>query len=135
MTHSPKIQAIVSKFISDLSAALAEEGSAAITAALTSLGGGGNTPTPFRKRGPGRPKGTLGRKARPKGAKRTSEELEAMTKSLLSTIKRNPGQRIEQIAATMNVSTKDLALPIQKLLASKQIGKKGQRRATAYAAK
>jgi hypothetical protein len=134
----PRIQAIVNQFIADLSQALAEEGSAAIAAALGTLGGG-EVPAPFgagaKKRGPGRPKGSVGApktKARAKGAKRTPEELEALTKSLLGVIRKSPGSRIEEIAATLEVPTKELQLPTIKLLEAKAISKKGQKRATVY---
>jgi hypothetical protein len=137
MTNSPAIQAIVQRFIAELSAALADEGSAAIRLALGG-GGAGDIPTPFAKRGPGRPAGSKPGpkpKARAKGAKRSSDELESQAKAFLAYVKKNPGQRIEQIAKAINISTKDLALPVQKLLSEKAISKKGQRRATSYTAK
>ena len=39
------------------------------------------------------------------------------------------------IGKTMNVATKELALPVQKLWAAKAIRTKGQKRATKYFAK
>lgn len=145
MTNSPKIQAIVQEFIAKISQALAEEGSAAITAALS--GGTAEPATPVR-RGPGRPPGSKpgpkpkaaapaapAARGRGKGAKRTPDELEAQTKTFLSYLKKNPGQRVEQISKAIGISTKDLALPIQKLLEEKTISKKGERRATTYSAR
>lgn len=146
MTNSPKIQAIVQEFIAKISEALAEEGSAAIRAALA---GGGDSPTPFAvKRGPGRPPGAKpgpkpeaapkaapAARSRAKGAKRTAEELEAQSRAFLAYVKKNPGQRVEQISKAIGVSTKDLALPVQKLLEDRSISKKGQRRATTYSAR
>jgi len=70
--------------------------------------------------------------ARRKGAKRSPEELEALTKSLLAYVRKNAGQRIEQIAEGMGTSTKELALPAKKLIAGKQLATKGQKRATTY---
>jgi hypothetical protein len=140
MTNSPKIQAIVQEFIGKISQALAEEGSAAIRSAL-----GGEMPAPSAKRRPGRPPGPSSSSSsaaaapkaakRSKGAKRTPEELESQTKALLAQIKKNPGQRIEVIGKAIGITTKDLALPIIKLLENKSITKKGQRRATTYFAK
>jgi hypothetical protein len=72
-------------------------------------------------------------KLRAKGVKRTPEELEALTKSVLAHIKRNPGQRVEQIAASLGTSTKELALPILKL--GKALKTQGQRRGTKYTAR
>jgi len=69
---------------------------------------------------------------RSKGAKRTTEELEALMKKLHAFIAKNPGQRVEQIGGSLGVPTKELVLPVKKLLAEKQIGTKGQKRATTY---
>ena len=69
---------------------------------------------------------------RGKGAKRAPEELEALTKKLRTFIAKNPGQRVEQIGKSLDMPTKELALPIKKLIAEKQIGTKGQKRATTY---
>ena len=70
-----------------------------------------------------------------KGAKRTPEELEALVKKLHSHIAKNPGQRIEQIGTALDVPTKELALPIKKLLSEKKLSKKGAKRATTYFSK
>jgi hypothetical protein len=101
------------------------------------------------KRGPGRPRGSgrlakraakaPGRQgraaARAKGAKRAPDELERLTTQLHQYIKANPGQRIEQVAAAMGTPTKELNLPVRKLIANKQLRTKGQKRATQYYAK
>ena len=47
-------------------------------------------------------------------------------------IKSNPGQGVEQIAKALGTSTKELTLPIRKLLGDKKITSKGQKRATRY---
>lgn len=72
---------------------------------------------------------------RKKGAKRTPEELEALVSSLVGYVRKNPGQRIEQIGAGLGIGTKELALPAKKLIADKQLRTKGQKRATTYFAK
>jgi ribosome-associated translation inhibitor RaiA len=74
-------------------------------------------------------------KLRAKGAKRTPEELEALLKKLHAYIGKAPGQRIEQIGSALAISTKELVLPIKKLIGDKRISKKGQKRATTYWAK
>lgn len=74
-------------------------------------------------------------RARKKGAKRTPEELEALVGSLVDYVRKNPGQRIEQIGAALGIGTKELALPAKKLIADKQLRTKGQKRATTYFAK
>jgi hypothetical protein len=67
-----------------------------------------------------------------RGIKRTQEDLEALSSQLASFVKANPGMRIEQINKELGTSTKDLALPIRKLLADNVITSKGQKRSTTY---
>lgn len=72
---------------------------------------------------------------RKKGAKRTADELEQLIKQLHVYISKNPGQRIEQIAQGLDISTKELNLPAKKLISDKKLSTKGQKRATTYFAK
>jgi ElaB/YqjD/DUF883 family membrane-anchored ribosome-binding protein len=72
---------------------------------------------------------------RKKGAKRTPEELEQLIKKLHTYVGKNPGQRIEQIAQGLDISTKELNLPAKKLIGDKKLSTKGQKRATTYFAK
>ena len=77
----------------------------------------------------------LGRVGRPRGgrgAKRTSADLEALSQKFASFVKANPGLRIEQINKQLGTTTKDLALPIRKLISEGVIGAKGQKRSTTY---
>jgi hypothetical protein len=73
----------------------------------------------------GRPRGN-------RGAKRTAADLEAMSEKFASFVKANPGLRIEQINKELGTTTKDLALPIRKLIADRVISAKGQKRSTTY---
>ncbi len=72
---------------------------------------------------------------REKGQKRDPGEIERLTGRLLDYIKGNAGQRIEQIAAGMGTVTKELNLPVKKLIAQKSLKTKGQKRATQYFAR
>lgn len=72
---------------------------------------------------------------RKKGAKRTAEELEQLIKKLHGYVAKNPGQRIEQIAQSLDITTKELNLPAKKLISEKRLSTKGQKRATTYFAK
>jgi hypothetical protein len=72
------------------------------------------------------------RGGRKKGAKRSPKQLENITSKLLAHIKANPGQRIEEVAGHIGMKTKELTLPIKKLVAEKKITKKGEKRATTY---
>lgn len=76
----------------------------------------------------------LGR-VRGRGAKRTSDELDKLQSQFLDFVRENPGLRIEQINKKLNTTTKDLALPIRKLIAEGQLSAKGKKRSTTYFAK
>jgi len=70
--------------------------------------------------------------SRGKGEKRSPATIKRTTDALAAYVKSNSGKRIEEISKAMGVSTKDLALPIKKLLSSKRISKRGEKRATKY---
>lgn len=78
------------------------------------------------------PKRGRGRGGRKKGAKRSSKQLEHITETLLNHVKANPGERIEAIAKKIDIKSRDLTLPVKKLVAEKKITKKGEKRATTY---
>ena len=67
-----------------------------------------------------------------RGAKRTSDELEKLQHDFLAFVHKNPGLRIEQINKELGSSTKDLALPIRKLVADGSLKVKGKKRSTTY---
>src|SRR5216110_2589939 len=76
--------------------------------------------------------GQVGRPRGGRGAKRTAADLEALSSKFASYVKSNPGLRIEQINKELGTTTKDLALPIRKLIADGKITTKGQKRSTKY---
>jgi hypothetical protein len=78
---------------------------------------------------PAKGKATTGRA---KGYRRRPEDMETMVAAVGSYIDATPGHGAEQIAAALNVSTKELALPIRKLLNAGQIRTEGQKRGTRY---
>ena len=73
----------------------------------------------------GRPRGG-------RGAKRSAADLEALSERFASFVKSSPGLRIEQINKELGTTTKDLALPIRKLIAEGIVAAKGQKRSTTY---
>jgi hypothetical protein len=77
----------------------------------------------------------LGRAGRPRGgrgAKRSPADLAALSDRVASFVKTNPGLRIEQINKQLDTTTKDLALPIRKLISDGVIAAKGKKRSTTY---
>ena len=66
------------------------------------------------------------------GEKRPPAELAKLTEKLGEYIKAHPGLRIEPIGKALGTPTKELSLPIKKLLAAKKIRSEGQKRATEY---
>ena len=74
---------------------------------------------------------SIGR-VRGRGAKRTAAELDQLADSFVEYVTKNPGLRIEQINKELGTSTKDLQLPIRKLLADGAIKAKGKKRSTTY---
>lgn len=98
---------------------------AALETLETGLGGG-------LRRG-GAAKGLLGGpRGRRKSGKRTPDEISEAADQLLDYIRENPGQRMEAIAKSLGSSTKDLTLPIKKLLQQNAVRVEGQKRATSY---
>lgn len=67
-----------------------------------------------------------------KSGKRSPDEIAAAADRLLQYIRENPGQRMEAIAVALSSSTRELALPIKRLLRGRQIQVQGQKRATSY---
>ena len=69
---------------------------------------------------------------RASGEKRPPAELAKLTEKLGEYIKGHPGLRIEPIGKALGAPTKELNLPIKKLLALKRIRSEGHKRATEY---
>ena len=76
--------------------------------------------------------GRVGRPRGGRGAKRTAADLDALSDKFASFVKANPGLRIEQINKQLGTTTKDLALPIRKLISDGVVSAKGQKRSTTY---
>lgn len=143
-TVETEIRTHVDSFVSQLSAlvrksaleavadALREGQPAAAAAAPRKAGRVKAAPQPVEaKKAPGRP-ARAAKPTRKKGEKRSKEELAAMTQKVLEHIRANSGQGVEQIAKDLGTTTKELTLPIRKLLVEKKITSKGEKRATKY---
>ena len=73
--------------------------------------------------------------SRKKRGKRTSEEVDAMAEHILEHVKKNPGSSVEGMAKFFKLKSKELTLPINKLMAAKKLKTTGQKRGTKYHAK
>ena len=130
------IRAALDSFVEDISNLIQQ---AALESVEQALAGASAIPGRRGSRGAGRssvaaPFVALSR-GRKKGAKRTQDELDQLIKKLHGYIAKNPGQRIEQIAQGLDITTKELNLPAKKLIGDKKLSTKGQKRATTYFAK
>jgi len=122
-----QIRSMLEAFAAELTHAIRADALESVAAAV---GGKLRAPHPTAA---GRTK-RLGRSPgrRPKGGKRDPDELAALQARLLAYVKSHPGERIEQIGKGLGVPTKDLTLGAKKLIATKLVSTKGQKRATAY---
>ncbi len=124
-----QIRSLVDALVADLTVLVREEALRIVQDAV-----GGAAPAP-KRRGPGRPrkkaKATRRKTAR-KRVRRSSADVDALADRLLAHVKAHPGQGITQIARSLRRTSKDLRLPVQKLLAEKKLKTTGQRRGTKY---
>jgi hypothetical protein len=71
-------------------------------------------------------------RGRGRGAKRTSADLDKLAENFYAFVVKHPGMRIEQINKQLGTTTKDLALPIRKLISDGELKTKGAKRSTTY---
>ena len=149
-----QIQDRIQAFLTELSGLVRQSALEAVQAAL-----GGGVAAPAR-RGPGRPRknaaagpiaaaapasaaggkssasAPAGKPARrAKRAKRSSADVDATAAALLAYVAAHEGQSIEQIGKGMGVATKELKLPVIKLMEAKKLKTKGKKRGTKYSAR
>jgi|SRR5450432_3381873 hypothetical protein len=126
-----RIRSRVEAFAEELSALIRDSAMETVREAL----GGGSAPRRGARGGRSASTAPVRGGRREKGQKRDPSEIERLTGRLLDYVKGNAGQRIEQIAAGMGTVTKELNLPVKKLIAQKSLKTKGQKRATQYFAR
>lgn len=66
------------------------------------------------------------------GGRRSSQDVERMSDNLFDYVLKNPGQRGEQIAATLGTDVVTMRLPMKKLIADNKIKTIGEKRGTKY---
>jgi hypothetical protein len=123
-----EIQNLVQDFVNQITDAWKR----AVSDALTGVGGGGGSGGRVRKAGAGRASTPSSSASRRKGEKRTAEELDGLAEQFLAYVQGNPGLRIEQINKQLGTTTKDLQLPIRKMIADGAVKAKGEKRSTQY---
>jgi hypothetical protein len=67
-----------------------------------------------------------------RGGKRSPDEIENTSKSIIDYVRQNPGEGVEQISKALGTPSRELTLPIRKLVATGQLSTQGQKRATKY---
>jgi hypothetical protein len=126
-----QINKLVEEFVAQVTAVARQAAMDTLTSALGAAGG-----ALARRRG-----GALavtvgvGRVAaarRPKGAKRPQSEIEKTKARVQDFIRSHPGLRIEQINKELGTQTRDLALPLRKLIADGAVRTEGEKRSTQY---
>jgi len=127
-----EIRSRIEAFMDDVTGLLREAALEAVREAL------GET-APAARRGPGRPpRRGPGRPPRAKAAKRgrrgrrSSADVEQVAQRILAHVKAHPGDGAEQIGRALGMVTKDMRLPLLKLLGEKKLRTEGQRRGTKY---
>lgn len=73
-----------------------------------------------------------GRRPRPKGTRRTSEQMERDLDALRAHIRQHPGATALEIGATLGMANREITRPINKLLATGEIRKAGVKSHTRY---
>jgi hypothetical protein len=117
-----RIREKIETFVIELNELVREAALDAVSEAL------GSTARRPRRGAPSKPRVSSGGR----GQKRSQTEIDRMAKSLASYVDRHPGEGAIAIAKALGMTTKDLVLPMKKLLASGTLVTKGQKRATKY---
>jgi hypothetical protein len=127
-----RLQVSLTAFVSDIEVLLRRAAVGALEAAL-----GEHAVAPI-----GRTIAARGEPARRPGArpvrpvtrrkKRSPENLARLTGALDAYIRKHKGLGVEAIGKAMGVSTRELALPMKKLLSERRIAARGRKRATRY---
>ena len=130
---SDKLQVLFERFVTEARALLIAE----VQDQLAGMAAGPAVPRHPAGPGPGarRAVAAAPRPKKGKGSRRSAEEQDAQLAQVVAFLKKNENVGVEQIAKGISVPSRELVLPISKGLKSKQLAKKGERRATVYRAR
>ena len=128
-TFEQQISQRVQAFVSEITELARQQALETLTTALEAGGAaiGGGRGRGRRRNGHALPAAAAGTRGR-----RSPDQIEATSRALISEISARPGQRVEQIGERLGRPTRELALPLRKLVRQKRIRTEGQRRATKY---
>ncbi len=116
-----RIRVRIESFVTELNTLVRK---AAVESVDAALSGGVAT----ARRRPGRPS----RSATSKRIRRSSTDVDDTATAVLRQVKITPGGSVTDIGAALGLPSKDLKLPIKKLLEDKKVRTTGQRRGTKY---
>jgi hypothetical protein len=135
---SQEISGLVDEFVSKVTGLARQAAIEALNGALgATSGGAGAARAASKARGASQPSSPAalvrrgGATSKP-GAKRPPEEMARIKDQVLAYVNANPGNRVEHIKVALGYPTKDLSLPIKKLIAEGAIRAEGEKRATTY---
>lgn len=130
-----RIRQITETFVEELEAAIREAAMESVREALTGSGLGAPA-APRKRRTSATKKGT--KRAPTSGGrrgKRSTADVEKVGAQALAFVKKNPGSGATDIREALGLAAKDLRLPILRLVETKALRTKGQKRGTKYFAK
>lgn len=127
MITDAKLNEVVQGFVAKVTALAREAALATLSAQLAGGDVHGRAAAP-KSSGAGR----VASPARAKGRKRPPAEVSRLETTLVAHIEKNPGSRVEEINKVLGTTTKDVRLPLAKLVSAGRVKTKGNRRATKY---
>jgi len=124
-----QIQDRIQTFTAELSALVKQ---AALEAVQEALGGQLSAGSPKARKPAPLGQKTIKPARKGKRIRRTSEDIEKLSNTVISFVGQNPGTRLEGISAGIGIESRELKKPVADLLAAKQLKKEGQKRGTTY---
>lgn len=121
-----EIRVRIEAFVSELTDLVRR---AALDSVMEALGGSG--PATVTRPRPAK-SSAVAAQSRDRGGKRSPEEIVRTIQLVQDHVQQNPGQGVEQIAKEIGLPTKELTLPIKKLVGNGSLVTEGQKRATKY---